>query len=142
MRHGLGDPILSPMSMRRPSLAPSMAEGVENPNGGLVELELEPGKGKARGKDDGSSLLSSYKKWQCRRPCHRSAPSLKRPLTTTEVVDAVIPIDIRLEGNVSRGHRPRNPFDKRAPRDTPMRQTEDRGTHFLQAGEYKKAKTF
>lgn len=62
MRHGLGDPILSPMSMRRPSLAPSMAEGVENPNGGLVELELEPGKGKARGKDDGSSLLSSYKK--------------------------------------------------------------------------------
>lgn len=50
------------MSMRWSSLAPSMAEEVENPDGGSGELELEIEKGKARSKNDGSSLLSSYKK--------------------------------------------------------------------------------
>lgn len=72
-------------------------------------------------------------------PLSPISTTIKRPLTTTEVVDAVIPIDIRLEGNVSRGHRPRNPFNKRAPRDTTMRQRTAKHT-FSKPGNIRKPK--
>lgn len=119
MHHGVGDPALSPMSVRRPSLAPSVTEGVEIPNGGLEEeLELEPERGRARSKDDGSSLLFGYRNGNVPSPLSPISTSTKLPLATTTIIDALTPVDIRLEGNANRGHRPRDHFEKRAPRDT------------------------
>ncbi|KIR68434.1 hypothetical protein I314_00853 [Cryptococcus bacillisporus CA1873] len=40
-------------------------------------------------------------------PLSPISTTIKRPLTTTEVVDAVIPIDIRLEGNPGNIRKPK-----------------------------------
>ncbi|OXG33924.1 serine/threonine protein kinase [Cryptococcus neoformans Bt15] len=118
MHHGVGDPALSPITMRRPSLVPRVAEGVEIPNSGLEEeLELEPDRGRARSKDDGSSLLSGYRNGNVPEPLSPISTITKLSLATT-VIDALAPVDIRLEGNVNSGHRPKDHFEKRAPRDT------------------------
>ncbi|ODN95785.1 serine/threonine protein kinase [Cryptococcus wingfieldii CBS 7118] len=106
MHHGYGDPSLSPMTIRRPSLAPSMAEGAEM----VTEEDEEPQRGRARSKEDGSSLLSMHTtRGEANGGRHgvkgKPAPAalspaksvVKLPLTNSEVVDAMTPVEVLLD---------------------------------------------
>ncbi|TYJ53656.1 hypothetical protein B9479_005682 [Cryptococcus floricola] len=106
MHQGYGDPSLSPMTIRRPSLAPSMAEGAEM----VTEEDEEPQRGRARSKEDGSSLLSMHTtQGEANGGRHgvkgKPAPAalspaksvVKLPLTNPEVVDAMTPVEVLLD---------------------------------------------
>ncbi|ODO01510.1 hypothetical protein I350_06330 [Cryptococcus amylolentus CBS 6273] len=106
MHQGYGDPSLSPMTIRRPSLAPSMAEGAEM----VTEEDEEPQRGRARSKEDGSSLLSMHAtQGEANGGQHgvkgKPAPAalspaksvVKLPLTNSEVVDNMTPVEVLLD---------------------------------------------